>query len=127
MGEELGEKGTLDLETRKRHEGERSDGSRSGSEPSLEPARAAGCTSVTSVNEEAEGRQPRTLASWPWSLSERKKEKWWHRLCKEPSLQAETDKQTMSFALHRGSSAIDPSPAWDLLKAKTPHIPGQLH
>lgn len=128
MGEELGEKGTLDLETRKRHEGERSDESRPGSEPSLVPAQAAGCTSVTSVNEEAEGRQPRTLASWGWSLHfQSVGRRSGGIVCARspPYRQRQTDR--VLFALHKGSSAIDPSPAWNLLKAQVPHIPGQLH
>lgn len=68
VGEEPGQKGFLGLETSRKYEGERSAASGPGAgaltSASLKPA---GHTSVTSVNEDAEGSKPRTLASC-WSV-----------------------------------------------------------
>lgn len=96
MREEPGEKGFLDLEIRKTHEGERNAESGPGAgaltRASLQPASHM---SVTSVNE-AEGGKPRMLAS-RWSLFVKWEGEmggiiWNSNLCKEPSIQAETER-----------------------------------
>lgn len=96
VGEQPGEKGFLGLETSKGQEGERSaeSGPGAGALPraSLKPA---GHTAAASVNEEAEGSQPRTLAPW-WPLFTEWEEEvggivWSPNLCRElPDRQRQT-------------------------------------
>lgn len=119
------------MEISKKHAGERTAESGPGAgalaSAGLKPASHI---SVASVNE-AESSKPRTLASW-WSPFMKWEGEmggiiWNPNLSKEPSVQAETERQTqgntVSFVLHGEGSAMHSPSACPVLKAEIPGVP----